>query len=143
MLFVLMTNVASAQQTTTLPNGTISGVVFYDSDGDGIQDPGEAGMQNVTVTISRTVPSEDFVDTATTSVNGFYAFYSAWGVGLIITAIDPLYTVRQTVPDGYVNTTPIEVLAPVANKTVTTVNFGNQLQVQIYVPALSSTRVAQ
>src|SRR5690606_31706706 len=52
---------------TPIP-GSISGTVFDDANGNGIQDGGEAGIPNITVTI--TGPSGTF--TVTTDANGNY-----------------------------------------------------------------------
>jgi uncharacterized protein (DUF2141 family) len=92
--------------------GTISGVVFNDLNGNGIQDAGEPGIGGV-----RVILSNGQIYTATTGVNGFYIF-----VGVIPGA----YTVIETDPDGYVSTTPNSRAVSVAPGGSATANFGDQ-----------------
>ncbi len=56
----------------------IGNVVWLDSDGDGVQDPGEAGIAGVTVELRRTSDNA-LTGTAVTDANGFYLFSNAVG----------------------------------------------------------------
>lgn len=66
--------------------GTIGDTVFSDSDGDGVQDPGELGIDNVTVTLWRDangdqifVPGVDIqIDSTTTTADGMYLFNNVY-----------------------------------------------------------------
>jgi len=65
--------------------GTIQGIVFDDSNANGIRETGEAGIPGVIITMGGTV-------TQVTDDNGFYAF----------TSLPPdLYRIAITVPDGF------------------------------------------
>ena len=55
-----------------VPTGSIGDTVWYDANGNGLQDGGEAGIAGVTVTL--TGPGPDM--TATTDANGMYLFDS-------------------------------------------------------------------
>jgi protocatechuate 3,4-dioxygenase beta subunit len=51
---------------------SIGNLVWYDTDGDGVQDSGEIPMQNVTVHLLDS--NGTIIDTTTTDVNGYYLF---------------------------------------------------------------------
>jgi SdrD B-like domain len=57
---------------TSCPSGGICGTVFYDANGNGIQDAGEPGISGASVTITFTVGGTTFTDTVPTDGNGFY-----------------------------------------------------------------------
>jgi uncharacterized protein (DUF2141 family) len=93
-------------------HSTVSGVVFYDGNGNGEQDPDEAGLEGVTVTLG-TVP----VRTTLTLADGSYGFAN----------VPPgVFVVTETDLPGYTSTTPNE-------RTVTlgagaaTARFGDRL----------------
>ncbi len=73
--------------------GAIRGVVFDDQDGNQEQDPGEPGINGVTITL---LQGGSTIETTTTSGNGAYTFDPVW-LGE--------YTVRETDKVGYVSTT--------------------------------------
>jgi protocatechuate 3,4-dioxygenase beta subunit len=76
-------------------NGSLNGVVYEDTDNDGVQDAGEAGIAGVTVTLTGTNDlAQNVSKTTTTGVNGKYAF-------------DQLrpgeYQITETQPAGYID----------------------------------------
>jgi protocatechuate 3,4-dioxygenase beta subunit len=77
--------------------GSIGDFVFVDANGNGIQDGGEAGIPNVTVTL--TYPDGATVST-TTDANGVYSF-----INLPPTGAGQSYSVAFTTPAGYTPTT--------------------------------------
>ncbi len=90
----------------------IGNYVWSDDNGDGIQDPGEAGLPGVVITLEITFPDGTIVTTTqTTDANGHYSFdnllldedYNAGGGGVM-----PTYTVSAATPSGY-NVTLIDV----------------------------------
>ena len=94
--------------------GTVSGVVFNDVNGDGVQDAGESGIINVMVQL---LQGGSPISTTTTNATGVYSF----------TAVtEGSYTVRETDPAGYVSTTPNDVIVSVAPDGSATANFGDQ-----------------
>lgn len=82
----------------------ISGSIFQDNDGDGIQDPGENFLAGVTVTLSGTSGA-----TTTTDANGFYSFGSLANGTYTVTVTQPGSTSQTLDPDGAVknNATPV------------------------------------
>jgi uncharacterized repeat protein (TIGR01451 family) len=90
------TKIANFGESSTLPSGTIAGVVFLDANTSGAQNAGEAGVGGVTVTLKD--GAGVVVATTTTLANGSFSF-AALGVGS--------YTVSMTTPAGYVATTSI------------------------------------
>ncbi len=101
------TSVPTATPTPTpAPTYSISGKVFEDTNSNGIQDGGETGYHNATVTVTGSSP-------ATTNGAGSYSV-SGLTAGT--------YTVTLTVPGGYTATTTNPVSVPVSANTTT--NFG-------------------
>jgi hypothetical protein len=101
---------------------TVSGRVFEDLDGDGIQGPsgldgiaGERGMGGVTVSLLDAY--ETVVASTTTADNGSYLFTA-------VIAGD--YSVAETDPLGYGSTTPNVVPISLGPGESATVNFGDQ-----------------
>ena len=87
--------------------GTVSGKVFSDDNGNGVQDAGEPGLAGVTVSLSG-------VGQTTTGGDGGYSF----------TANAPAnYTVSVTPPAGHDCTTPCSVNISLQVDQTTTVNF--------------------
>jgi len=94
--------------------GTISGAVFNDANGSGVQDAGETGIAGVTVTLVDGDGVE--VGIALTSVDGFFAF----------TEILPgSYTVSETDPDGFTSTTLNAVPVNLISGGTAAVGFGD------------------
>lgn len=95
---------------------TISGAVFNDLDGNGVQDAGESGISSVIVTLKQAISGATVATTYTTS-SGAYAFVD----------VGPnSYTVEETDPVGFVSTTPNQVTVFVVADGSATANFGDQ-----------------
>jgi uncharacterized protein (DUF2141 family) len=93
--------------------GTISGVVFDDLDGNAARDAGEPGISGVTVA---RIDAGGTIKETTTTADGSYAF----------TGTDPgAYTIRETDPDGFTSTTPNEVSVTIVSGTSAAVKFGD------------------
>jgi hypothetical protein len=84
---------------------TITGFVFHDVDKDGVRDSGEAGLGNVTVTLSNGA-------TVTTASDGSYSFSELFA--------QP-YTVSSDTVEGYYRTTPSSLTETASAQNV---NFG-------------------
>ncbi len=79
--------------------GTIGDTIWYDADGDGIQDPGELGLNGVTVTL--TDAQGNTVATVTTGSDGQYLFDNLSAGDYTITLTDLPNGMQQTAdPDG-------------------------------------------
>ncbi|MGI9601166.1 MAG: SdrD B-like domain-containing protein [Acidimicrobiales bacterium] len=75
--------------------GRIRGTVFEDIDNDGVQDPGEPGIQGVTVTLTGIDDLGNLVSlTRTTNANGRYRFRNLIG---------GVYTVTESQPAAYLD----------------------------------------
>jgi SdrD B-like domain/GEVED domain len=86
----------------------ISGSIFQDNDGDGIQDPGENFLAGVTVTLSSGA-------TTTTDANGFYRFGSLANGTYTVTVTQPGSTTQTLDPDGAVMNNATTVVASGGN----------------------------
>ena len=75
---------------------SITGTIFSDLDFDGVQDSGEAGLENFEVQLLNS--SGSIIATTTTDASGFYEFLNLDS--------DP-YIVRQVSQSGFVQTSPI------------------------------------
>jgi hypothetical protein len=64
----------TADVNEVCPSGGICGTVFYDSNGDGIQNPGEPGVPGASVTITYVVDGSPETITVATNESGFYDF---------------------------------------------------------------------
>jgi uncharacterized repeat protein (TIGR01451 family) len=95
--------------------GTISGVVFNDSNGDGVQGPNEPGIGGVTIQLLDI--TDQVITTTTTAGNGSYTFVN----------VPPgSYTVREVDPPNYASTTNNDVPVTVPNGGSATANFGDR-----------------
>ncbi|GLZ42916.1 SdrD B-like domain-containing protein [Actinokineospora sp. NBRC 105648] len=75
--------------------GSLAGVVFDDTNNNGVQDSGEPGIGGVSVTLSGTDAQTNPVNTVvTTAPNGAYSFANLVG---------GTYTITETQPAGYVD----------------------------------------
>jgi uncharacterized repeat protein (TIGR01451 family) len=103
--------------------GTISGVVFNDLNGNGIQEPGEAGLVGVDVTLvapgadGMLGTADDQLTTTQTISNGVYIFEDVMA--------GP-YVIQESDPTGFTSTTNNTIPTSVAPGGATTVNFGDQ-----------------
>ncbi|MFN8498612.1 MAG: SdrD B-like domain-containing protein [Anaerolineae bacterium] len=96
---------------------TIAGRVFNDVNGSGVQEPGEAGIPNVTVQLVNPADGITIIATTTTDASGAYIF----------TSVTPgIYDVRETDPAGYASTTPNDVLVAVPAGGVGYADFGDR-----------------
>ncbi|MEM7312031.1 MAG: SdrD B-like domain-containing protein [Planctomycetota bacterium] len=79
----------------SIANGEINGTVYVDLDGDGIQDPGEAGIPGVEITLTGTdIYGNPVSETVLTDADGNYSF----------TGLSPGdYTLTQTQPDSFID----------------------------------------
>ena len=95
-----------SESPTAIPvPGKITGIVFVDTNGNGVQDPNESGIPNVQVVIT---DSEGNIRTVTTNSNGSYTADVPPGPAVI--DID-----ESTLPPGYVQTAgtdPTTVVVP-------------------------------
>ncbi len=107
----------AANHSITVQGGTVSGIVFDDLNGNGIQDTGEPGISGVTVKL---LNSEGVVSkTDATNNDGSYRFTSV-SAGI--------YTVEETDPAGYASTTGNRVTVSVSSNGSASANFGDQNQ---------------
>ncbi len=98
---------------------TISGNVFEDRDGDGVQDASDSGIEGVTVFLDANGNDklDRFEFRTTTGGHGHYLFDE----------VPPsIYAVRQVVPYGYVQTTKNPRSLTVGGSQVQGRDFGNQ-----------------
>ena len=81
------------------PVGTIGDTIFYDVYGNGTQDPGDAGIPNITVKLEVDYDGDNVIDatfTDVTDANGHYLFENLPPGEYTVTVMNP--------PAGYVNT---------------------------------------
>jgi len=81
-------------------SGSIGDFVWFDINGDGVQDPGEPGFEGVAVTLIGDIDLDGINDilTATTDANGFYLFEYLPAGDFEITVDD------STLPEGFTQT---------------------------------------
>ncbi|MEE4356364.1 MAG: SdrD B-like domain-containing protein, partial [Desulfococcaceae bacterium] len=94
--------------------GTISGMVYNDTDGDGVPEAGEDGIGGVTVTL--TDAAGTVVATATTNPDGTYTFEDI---------PDGSYTVVENNPSGSSGTSSNTVPVNISNGASATADFGS------------------
>ncbi|MCP4105010.1 MAG: Cna B-type domain-containing protein [Desulfobacteraceae bacterium] len=111
-----------------IEQGSITGVVFNDVNGDTIQSTGEKGIAGIVVELLDS--NGNVAETATTDINGVYEF----------TNVNPGdYTVQETDPSGFVSTTPNEVVVTLQAGGAVTTNFGDREQGSISGTVFSDT----
>jgi protocatechuate 3,4-dioxygenase beta subunit len=99
-------------KTPTPGNAIIGDTVWYDADGDGVQDPGEPGVPGATVTL--TSPGQNPI-VVVTDQNGNY----------LVEVPPGTWTVTVTVPPGFTPTTPTSIVVTVvANEQYLDADFG-------------------
>jgi hypothetical protein len=102
--------------------GSISGTKFNDANGNGLLDPGEAGVAGVTINLFSGAGTSAKLASTVTDVSGAFSFPN-------LTAGD--YSIGEDVPPGYRQTTPggnqavLVSLSP--GQSVTDVLIGNQI----------------
>lgn len=96
--------------------GTIAGSVFFDLNQNGVRDAGEAGINNVTVTIKNSINVT--VATATTDFTGAYAV-NGLSAGT--------YSVVETDPADHISTTNNTLSVTLASNGSATASFGDVL----------------
>ncbi len=102
--------------------GSVCGVKYNDTDGDGVKDPGEVGLPDWAITLAYTGAAGPATLTTTTDINGAYCFANlAGGV---------TYTVSEVQQSGWMQTapaTPGTYTVPLtAGESVTGRDFGNR-----------------
>ncbi len=102
--------------------GSISGFAYVDSNGNGVKDSGEPGIQSVTITLSGGA-------TQVTAADGSYTFTSLDGGGYSVSAPDSAGTNTRSTPS------PLTVTL-VAGGSVPNVNFG-------YVPPIATVQCSK
>ena len=108
------------------PIGTVSGRVFNDVDGDGMQDvDDEHGIGGVSIQLKDGGGS--LVDTVATAGGGIYVF-SGVSAGS--------YTVEETDLEGFVSTTSNAVSIAVTPGGAATANFGDCAVFRAYLPLI-------
>lgn len=106
---------------------SISGIVFNDTNANGVQDTGEPSIPGVTVSLYD--QNNNVVATTTTTADGSYSFHN----------LPPgIYTVVETNLSGYVSTTLDHVSVVLSSGTKAVVNFGDlQTQASVVDPAVT------
>ncbi len=97
---------------------TVGGVVFEDLDGNGLQDPSEAGLAGVVLRLI----GPDGHRSASTEPDGAYLFASV---------LPGSYTVEETDPAGYTSSTPNTRAVSVASGGAALAHFGDQVLASI------------
>jgi LPXTG-site transpeptidase (sortase) family protein len=107
---------------------SVSGVVFNDANGNGVQDAGELPISGVTIQFRNNAGT--VIATTTTNASGAYTFSN-------LTA--GTYTVTEIDPAGYLSTTLNTVAVNLSAGTNATVHFGDQLtgSAQVADPAVT------
>jgi hypothetical protein len=94
--------------------GAIHGQVVNDQNGDGIENPDETGLTGWTVSLLDPA-TNDVIATTTTGFNGYYIF---------LNLAPGTYRVRETLPDGWTQTTPDPADVTVGTDDVLASPFG-------------------
>ncbi len=103
----------SSQMTTAIGGVILSGMVFLDSNDDGVPDAGEVGLGGVTISLID--DSGHVIAVTRTAIDGSYLFNDL--------ATGP-YTIVETPPSGYGSSTPNEIPVVLPGGGLTNQNFG-------------------
>ena len=107
-----------------VPTGSIGDTVFNDTDGDGVQDPGEPGIPGVTITVTN---GDGDVTTVVTGPDGVYTIDDL-PPGDYVVRVDPTTLPPGVVitadPDGTPDGTTNVTVGP--GEDVTTIDFGGR-----------------
>ncbi len=95
----------------------VSGLVFNDVNGNGLQDPGEVGIENVVIKLWGT--SANLIAQTLTDALGRFEF---------LNVPNGEYHVQEIDPDGYISTTPNSFNIFVSGSDVTNIKFGDKLK---------------
>ena len=126
-VMILLLLVCIIPMTVNAAGYTVSGYVFQDQNRNGIKDTGDPGMAGVTVTISKVVTTgiQPTPVKTTTNSKGYYTF-SGLAAGT--------YSVVESVPQDYFNSTPSKATISIKTTSVTA-NFGNaRYNAYVYAP---------
>ncbi len=108
--------------------GSLSGVVYFDANGDGVQDNGETGISGVTVTLDDS--KGNVLTTTLTNSSGGYSFggLTAGTYSVVETQpsgyFDGLESINSTVQAGTIGTDTLGGIAVPAGTSVASYNFG-------------------
>ncbi|MEG5042100.1 MULTISPECIES: SdrD B-like domain-containing protein [unclassified Microcoleus] len=113
------TTPATVNFGNSLQTGTITGLKFNDTNGNGTQDTGEIGIPGVTIFLdtNNNGTSDTGETQVTTGTDGSYSFPNLE---------TGTYNVREVVPTGFTPTTPNPRTVPLDPGQTSTANFGNQ-----------------
>ncbi|MEG4348662.1 SdrD B-like domain-containing protein [Microcoleus sp. LAD1_D3] len=113
------TTPATVNFGNSLQAGTITGIKFNDTNGNGTQDTGEIGIPGVTIFLdtNNNGTSDTGETQVTTGTDGSYSFPNLQ---------TGTYNVREVVPTGFTPTTPNPRTVPLDPGQTSTANFGNQ-----------------
>jgi uncharacterized repeat protein (TIGR01451 family) len=84
-------NTASVTVTSAAPNSSVAGSVYFDSNNNGVRDPGEIGIPGITVTLTG---SDPVFATVVTNANGYYLFRNLF---------PGTYTLTENPPPGTID----------------------------------------
>ncbi len=122
-------NVNFTNTPVAVKNGSISGMKFNDSDGNGIRESNEAGLPNWTIVLKNSTGAT--VAIATTDANGNYSFTNLSAGN---------YTVGEVLKSDWKQTAPptgtYTVIITSAGENVTGRDFGN-MQIVVVVPTFN------
>ncbi len=82
------------------PPVSFAGVVYVDTNDNGVQDSGEVGIGGVTITLTKTNGPVTFSLTATTAADGSYSFAETEGMNVLPAGT---YTLTETPPIYFVD----------------------------------------
>jgi hypothetical protein len=104
------------------PPVTFSGVVYVDTNNNGVQDSGEVGIGGVTVTLTKTDGPVTFSMSTTTAANGSYSFAESDGLNILPAGT---YTLTETSPVYFVDgkDTPGNLPATVTQDQFSNINI--------------------
>ncbi len=132
------------------PPVTLAGVVYVDTNDNGIQDPSEIGIGGVTITLTKTDGPVTFSLTTTSAADGSYNFSETPGVNILpggtytLTETPPIYFVDGKDTPGNVSATVTQDqfsnLNLAANQAATGFNFGELGLSAQYVAAFVGRR---
>ncbi len=109
-------NFLNKVEVTPPPTGSISGMKFNDSNGNGVRDEGDEGLSGWTITLTN---PDGSMESTTTNADGFYMF-SNLSAGN--------YSIEEVLQPGWVRTFPsvsVRNITLLAEENVTDIDFGN------------------